>query len=262
MGQKNIQSLERGLDLLFLFAEGKASLSMEEISSRSGLPKSTCYRFMQTFKRKNLVEPDGESGRYRLGVRFLRLESAVQNSLSIAPISLPHLKKLSQVSGETAQLVVLNRTEGICVERVESTAALRVMPDKGTPIYLHSGASGKVILAYLSPEERSRVIREKGLKKLTPNTITEPAVLRKELDEIRKREIAYSDQEIYQGVKAVAAPIFDFRGKVVASVCVAGPRERLTTKKVSLLIPSIKEAARSISVQLGGSTERDEEKEE
>jgi DNA-binding IclR family transcriptional regulator len=262
MGQKTIQSLERGLDLLFLFSEEKPSLTMEEISSRSGLPKSTCYRFMNTFKRKNLVELDGASGRYRLGVRFLKLESAVQSSLSIAQISLPHLKRLSQVSGETAQLVVLNKNEGVCVERVESTATLRVMPDKGTPICLHSGASGKVILAYLSPEERARIIQEKGLKKLTANTITDPAVLRKELDEIRRRGIAQSDQEIYEGVKAVAAPIFDFRGKVVASVCVAGPRDRLTAKKVSLLIPSIKKAARSISVQLGGKTERNEKKEE
>jgi len=262
MGQKTIQSLERGLDLLFLFAEGKSSLTIEEISSRSGLPKSTCYRFLSTFKRKNLIELNGESGRYRLGVRFLKLESAVQNSLSIAQISLAYLKKLSQASGETAQLVVLNKNEGICVERVESTATLRVMPDKGTPIYLHSGASGKVIMAYLSPEERARIIQEKGLKKVTANTITDPAVLRKELDEIRRRGIAFSDQEIYQGVKAVAAPIFDFRGKVVASICVAGPRERLTSQKVSLLIPSIKEAARNISGQLGGNIERNEEKEE
>ncbi len=262
MGQKTIQSLEKGLDLLFLFTEERPALSIEEISALSGLPKSTCYRFLNTFKKKNIFELNGTSGKYRLGVRLLKLESVIRNSMSVVQIALPYLQKLSKISGETAQLVVLNKSEGICVERVESTATLRVMPDQGTPIHLHSGASGKVIMAYLSPEERTRIIREKGLKKLTANTITDPAVLRKELDEIRRRGIGHSDQEIYQGVKAVAAPIFDFRGKVVASVCVAGPRERLTPKKVSLLIPAIKEAARSISVQLGGNIERNEKKEE
>jgi IclR family KDG regulon transcriptional repressor len=262
MGQKTIQSLERGLDILFLFTEKKPALTITEIASLCCLPRSTCYRFMNTLKRKNLIELDGVSGRYRLGVRFLKLESAVQSSLNIAQISLPYLKKLSQFSGETAQLVVLNKNEGICVERVESTATLRVMPDKGTSISLHSGASGKVILAYFSQEERARIIQEKGLKKLTGNTITDPALLRKELDEIRKQGFAQSDQEIYQGVKAVAAPIFDFHGKVLASVCVAGPRDRLTAEKVFLLIPSIKRAARGISLQLGGKIEKKEKREE
>jgi DNA-binding IclR family transcriptional regulator len=251
MGQKTIQSLEKGLDILFLFIEERPSLTVEEISSRSRLPKSTCYRFLNTLKKKNVIEFDGVSGKYKLGVRLLKLENAIHNSMRIVEISIPYLQELSDLSGETAQLVVLNKNEGVCVERVESTATLRVMPDKGTPIHLHSGASGKVIMAHLSPEEKDRIIKEKGLRRFTANTITNPDVLRKELDEIRKRGYAVSDQEIYQGVKAVAAPIFNSRGKITASICVAGPRERVTAKKVTLLVSQIKEAARNISNQLG-----------
>ncbi len=251
MSQKTIQSLEKGLDILFLFIEEKPSLTVEEISRRSRFPKSTCYRFLNTLKKKNVIEFDGVTGKYKLGVRLLRLESAIYNSLSMAEISIPYLHQLSDFSGETAQLVVLNKSEGICVERVESAATLRVMPDKGTPIHLHSGASGKVIMAYLSSEERDRIIQEKGLRKFTPNTIINPDALRKELDEIRKRGYAMSDQEIYQGVKAIAAPIFNSRGKITASICVAGPRDRLTPKKVTILVSRIKEAARNISDQLG-----------
>jgi len=251
MGQKTIQSLEKGLDILFLFIEEKPSLTVEEIAQRGRLPKSTCYRFLNTLKRKNVIEFEGASGKYKLGVRLLKLESAIYNSLSIAEISIPYLQQLSDLSGETAQLVILNKNEGICVERVESTATLRVMPDKGTPIHLHSGASGKVIMAYLSTEERDRIIKEKGLRKFTANTIINPDALRKELDEIRKRGYGVSDQEIYQGVKAVAAPIFNSRGKITASICVAGPRDRVTPKKVTILVPRIKEAARNISNQLG-----------
>jgi IclR family transcriptional regulator, KDG regulon repressor len=251
MGQKRIQSLEKGLDLLFLFTEEKPALSVEEISARSGLPKSTCYRFLNTFKQKNIMELNGTSGKYCLGVGLLKLESVVHSSLSIARIAIPYLQNLSDISGETAQLVVLHKNEGVCVERVESTAALRVMPDKGNTIYLHSGASGKVILAHLPPEERGRIIREKGLKRLTASTITDPTILQKELGQICRRGYAVSDQEIYQGVKAIAAPIFDFQGKIAASVGVAGPRERMTAKRASFLIPCIKEAANEISIRLG-----------
>ena len=256
MGQKRIHSLEKGLDILFLFSEKKPLLSIHEISELSGLPKSTCYRFLGTLKQKNVIEQNGTSGKYRLGVRLLKLESVIRSSINIAQIAFPHLQRLSDFSGETAQLVILNKNEGICVERVESRATLRVMPDPGTLIYLHSGASGKVILAYLSEEEKVRVIQEKGLKKITPNTITDPAVLNKELDEIRRRGFAISDQEIYQGVKAVATPIFDFEGKVVASICVAGPRERMTAKKISLLIPALREAAQKITKELGGGAKK------
>lgn len=251
MGQKTIQSLEKGLDLLFLFTEEKPLLTIEEISSSGGLPKSTCYRFLSTFKKKNLVDLDGTSGKYKLGVRLLKLASVIHHSMSIAQIALPYLQKLSAVSGETAQLVVLTQNEGVCVERVESTETLRVMPDRGATIHLHSGASGKVIMAFLPEEERSRIIQEKGLKRFTPNTITRPAALNRDLEEIRKRGYALSDQEIYMGVEAVVAPIFDHRGRVTASVCVAGPRERFTHKKVASLIPRVKEAARNISVHLG-----------
>jgi len=84
MGQKTIQSLEKGLNIIFLFIEEKPSLTVEEIAQRSGLPKSTCYRFLNTLKRKNVIEFEEASGKYKLGVRLLKLESAIYNSLSVA----------------------------------------------------------------------------------------------------------------------------------------------------------------------------------
>jgi hypothetical protein len=100
------------------------------------------------------------------------------------------------------------------------------------------------------------VIREKGLRKYTPNTITEPETLKEHLKSIRRLGYATSDQEIYTGVKALAAPIFDYSGRVVASICVAGPRERFTQEKFTLLLDYVKRAAHSITAKLGGKEDK------
>jgi DNA-binding IclR family transcriptional regulator len=254
MSQKNIQSLERGLDILFLFTQRKPLLTIEEISSMARLPKSTSYRFASTLMRKGLLESDKSNGKYKLGVRLLRLHSAVLSSLDIRDIALPFMQRLSEISRETVQLVILTKDEGMCIEKVESSETLRVMPDKGHIIGLHSGASGKVIMAYLSPEQQERIIREKGLRKFTPHTIDNPMVLDRELKKIRTQGYAVSQQEIYLGVNAVAAPIFDYLGKVTGSISVAGPRERLTKDKIALLLKPVIEAAQGVSERLGASS--------
>ena len=200
----------------------------------TGLPKSTCYRFLNTLKKKNLLEYDSVLGMNKLGVRLLKLESVILSlsPIDLARISLPFMQELSRISGETTQLLILKKDEGVCIEKVESPQTLRVMPDKGTIIELHSGASGKVIMAYLTDEQQNRIIEEKGLKYFTPNTITDPIVLKKQLREIRKLGYAISDQELFTGVSALAAPIFDFNDKVIASICVVGPENDLPKGKL------------------------------
>jgi len=256
MGQKTIQSLERGLDILFLFTEKKPALTIEEIASLSGLPKSTCYRVLKTFKKKNLIELNGDPGKYKLGVRLLKIESVIHKSIKVAAISMHYLQELSTISGETAELVILNKDEAVCIEKVDSAETLRVMPDKGAVMGLHSGASGKVIMAYLSEEQQNKIIEEKGLKKFTAYTIIDPILLKRHLQKIRKVGYATSDQEFSPGVRALAAPIFNLNNKIIASICVVGPRERLTSRKISLLIDDVLEASREITKRLGGETKQ------
>jgi DNA-binding IclR family transcriptional regulator len=252
MAQKTIQSLAKGIDILFSFTEDTPLLTIDEISCNVGMPKSTCYRFLNTLKIKKMVDFDPSSGKYRIGARILKLESIAHRSLDIARIAFPFLKKLCEVSGETSQLVILNDEEGVCVEKVDSPHALRVMPNKGMAIGLHSGASGKAIMAHLSREEQDRIIKEKGLPRVTPKTITDPVLLRQRLQEIKKQGYAISEGEIYTGVKAVAAPIFDHRRKVTGSICVAGPIERLTQEKTNPLIVHVLDSAKGISKVLQG----------
>jgi DNA-binding IclR family transcriptional regulator len=253
MAAKSIQSLAKGIDILFLFTEDCPLLTVEKIASKTGIPKSTCYRFLNTLRTKKMVDLDPSSGKYRLGVHILELESVVTKSLNVSQIAVPFLTSLCSVSGETAQLVVLAGDKGVCVETVESPHALRVMPNKGTEIGLHSGAAGKIILCYLNPQEQERVIRVTQLPAFTRNTITDAVRLREQLREIKEQGYAVTEEEIYAGVKAIAAPIFDHRKKVVASVCVAGPMDRLTDEKTKRLIGHVVAAAQNITELLRGS---------
>jgi len=256
MTQKTIKSLEKGLDILFLFTEKKPLLTAEEISEISGFPKSTAYRLLNTLKRKGLVEVDSVTGQHKLGVKLLRLHSIILNLLDIAVKSLPYMKKLAEISGETSQLVLLSRNKAICIEKVESAQALRVMPDKGSLIGLHSGASGKAVMAFLNAEEQDRVIKEEGLKAYTRNTITDPVLLKEKLKVVREQGYAFSSGEITLGTNAIAAPIFDFSGRVTASVSLAGPRERFDQQKIVSALPHLIDAAHEISQKLGATEEK------
>lgn len=255
MGQKRIQSLEKAIDILFAFDRERPYLTMKEISSMVGLPKSTCYRFITTLKRTGLIEFDPDVAKYKLGVRLLKLESAIQTSLDITKIALPYMRELASISGETAQLMILSKDEVVCVERVEGPGVLRVMPDKGNVIGLHSGASGKAIMAFLSDEEQDRIIKEKGLKQYTPNTITDPELLKTDLKKVRSLGYAISYQEIYRGVKAVAAPIFDHKNRVRGSIGLAGPGERFSQDIFNLMLNHVSKAARNITEKLGANIE-------
>ena len=254
MPQKRIKSLEKAIDILFAFSRGTSYLTIENIASMADMPKSTCYRFVNTLKKKGLIEFDPDVFKYKLGVRLLKLESAIQKSLNITKIALPFMKELSLFSGETAQLMILSNDQAVCVERVESFGVLRVMPKKGNVIGLHSGASGKAIMAFLSDEEQDRIIKEKGLQKYTQNTITDPERLKMDLRQIRNLGYAISKQEIYTGVNAVAVPIFNHSNRVRGSIGLAGPIERFSQEKIKQVVPQILTAAQEITAQLGGNS--------
>ena len=144
-----------------------------------------------------------------------------------------------------------NLEVGVCIEKVESSRALAVRPDKGTVISLHAGASGKAIMAFLSPAEQQKIIKQKGLPKIGPNTIVDPDELQKDLARIKEQGFAASDQEIYHGVRALSAPVFGPENRVMASVGIAGPRERFGQEQLESMTGPVIKTARDISLKLG-----------
>ncbi len=241
-----LSTLEKCVQILTLFTETTPRLSIEEISSRLGLPRSTVYRYISTLKKYQLIADDVHPGVYRLGEWIFTLARAVTRS-SVQEIALPFMEELQRKYGETVILSALRNDRGVCLEKVEGTHALRVSHDRGAIFPLHAGASGKVLLAYLPSEDQARIIHTQGLPRFTKTTITNPDRLMAELARIQAQGYAESNGEVTAGTYGIGAPIFDRRGKVVAAISVAAPVQRLQGRKQTQIIRVVTETAAQIS---------------
>ncbi len=246
------QSLAHGLDILLLYDTSHPIFTVAEISKRLGYSQSKTYRLIRTFVKYGLIKEDSGTARYSLGLNALRLGLLAQQHFNISMIARPFMKELSLLSKETVVLTAVNGTKGIVIERVESEEPIRYsLFQPGASLPLHCGASSKILMAYLSEEDWDRIINKEGLKRYTPNTITDMGQLKAHLKEIRKKGYAFSDQEVDRDVRAMAAPILNGMGELEAGLSVAGPAYRINKKKVSRITKSVMEYAKKISNQIG-----------
>ena len=253
MATKTLQSLERGIDLLFLFSEEKPILSLEDLSRALELPESTAYRLAATLCKKSVLVRSASGKGYELHASLLRLLGVVRARIDIGSLALPSLQKLARESGETSQLCLLQGNEVVCAEAVSSTNTIRFMPEKGRAVPLHTSALGRAVLAFLPESMLARYIQGSGLRAMTPYTITDPRKLRALLAQIRAQGWAVSFQQNLVGARGVAAPIFDHQDKVVASLGISGPHPRFSDRAARNLASSLQDHARSLSRALGAS---------
>jgi len=247
---KELSTLAKGIRILSLFDEIRPIIDVSAISTLLNLPKSTAYRYIATLKSQGLIEEDTKPGHYRLGLKILELSWVARKNLDILNIALPVMKELMEKTQETVFLFVPYGQKAVCIERIESPHPLRLTFERGRTLFLHAGASAKILMAYLSEEEQKKIIREIGLPKLTERTIVDPERLKVELQDIRKRGYAVSHGEVDPTSRAIGAPILDEYGKIIAGVSIAGPKHRFNESKLKSFIPIVVEAANRITQQL------------
>ena len=246
------QSLAHGLAILLLYDSTTHSFTVAEISNRLGYSLSKAYRLVRTLVRHGFLQQSPGKAQYSPGLSALKLGLVAQQNLNLAVIARPLMKELSLLSKETVLLTAVNGTRGICIERVESEEPIRYsLFQPGASLPLHSGASSKILMAYLPEEEWDRIIKTEGLKRYTDHTITKAEKLKVHLREIRKKGYAWSDQEVDRDVRAVAAPIFNGAGELVAGLSVTGPVYRITKKRLDSLGKLVVKYAQQISSKLG-----------
>jgi DNA-binding IclR family transcriptional regulator len=149
----------------------------------------------------------------------------------------------------------------ICADIIASPRAVKFMTAKGYTMPLYAGAPGKTLLAFKDPAFIDQLIETTGLARLNKNTITDSEKLKRDLANIRKFGYSESDSEFESDVCSVAAPIFDYKGQVIASISVAGPAERIFRENKERLIDLVKESANMISSELGCRKTREEKEE-
>jgi IclR family transcriptional regulator, KDG regulon repressor len=246
------RSLVHGLDILLLYDTSTPCLTVSEISKKLGYSLSKTYRLTRALLKRGFLRENPGTAEYALGLSSLRIGLLAKQNLDLPAVARPFMKELALLAKETVLLTVINGTRGICLERVESEEPIRYsLFQPGADLPLHCGASSKVLLAYMNEEDWDRIIAKEGLKRYTDKTITEVEGLKSHLREIRRKGYAFSDEEADRDVRAVAAPIFDAAGELVAGLSVAGPAYRIKKKRVGSLVKLVMECAGKISLSLG-----------
>jgi IclR family transcriptional regulator, KDG regulon repressor len=245
------QSLAHGLNVLLLYDADHLSLTVAEISKMLNFSQSKTYRMIRTLTQYGLLRENPGTARYSLGLNALRIGLLAQQNFNISQVARPLMKELSVQTKETVLLTAVNGTKGICLERVESDEPIRYsMFQPGAILPLHAGASSKVLMAYLPEGEWDRIIEKERLVRFTPYTIIDASKLKAHLREIRRKGYAFSDQEVDREVRAVAAPVLNAMGELVAGLSIAGPAYRISKKRVSELGKLMVQYAQKVTSQL------------
>jgi len=247
---------ERALDVLICFIGADGELGVSEIARRLNIDKSSVHRFLVALKRKGFVVDNPRTRRYGLGFRALELSRALTLQMNLEQQAIPYLRELRDAIGETAGLSVRVGSKRVHVAQVESTHEIRRTIQVGLPLPLHMGANGKVMLAFLPPEEREMIL---SLSLADGPPISSEAVedLRHELDRTARRGYSITEGERVPGSRTMAAPVWTWRQDVIA-VVVSGPEGRFTRDAAQAAVPLLLDVAHRLTRQLGGQQQMSE----
>jgi DNA-binding IclR family transcriptional regulator len=247
----SIQSIERAAAILRLLSGRSRRLGVGELAGELGLPKGTVHGILRTLQNVGFVEQDAETGKYQLGAALLHMGSSYLDGNELRTRALNWADSLAARANESVRIGTLHGGRALVVHHVFRPDNSRQALEVGALLPGHATALGKVLLAH-NPYATDELIAL-GLDSFTARTVTDPAVLRAELTEVRDRGWATDLEELVEGEVSLAAPIQDRRGATVGAIGISGPIERLSEKGIprSELISYVRETARSVSRDLG-----------
>lgn len=247
-GASTVQSVDRAISILEILARtGEAGVT--ELALELGVHKSTAFRLVAALEKRSLVEQQHGRGKYRLGTGILRLAGATTARLDLIQESRGVSRLLAQQVGETVNIAVLSDGAALYMDQVAGSSALQPHNWVGQRIPLHATSNGKVLLSGLDPTEAQRQAGE--LRRYTTHTITSWDALAREIDEVRARGYGLAIDELEIGLTAVAAPIHNSHGEVIASISVSGPTFRIDARRLPQLAAAVVRAAEDVSFRLG-----------
>lgn len=249
-GKKNIKSIVKMSNIIDVIAYEQNAVSLSELSKRLGIAKSTLHGLLSTLVNIRYLEQEQETGRYKLGVQLFELGSQIANTWNEKTIAKSYMEKLVEETGETVHLGMLSNGEVLYVDKQEANSSIRIGTAPGLKLPLHCTGVGKVLLAY-SDEKEIQKILSSDLKKYTDYTIDDTKILGQQLIDIRKAGYGFDNQEFVDGLRCIAAPIFDRQSRVIFSLSISGPLSRMKEKEIIKYRNLLLEASSSISEKLG-----------
>ena len=243
-------AVDRTIAILEAVGTHASGMSNAEISRKLRIPKSSASYILRALEKHGYLRRDGD-GKYRLGLKVLNLGRGALSGVDVREVALPIMRALVEHVHITSHLAILDGTQAVYVERVESPGFIKMDTWVGRRMEVYSTSVGKALVAHLPEAQVQAILRERGMKRRTPTTITNPARFLRELEQVRERGYAFDDEENSPGVRCVAASVFNAAGEVEAALNVTGTTQQVNKETLPRVIELVKESARRVSSQLG-----------
>lgn len=248
-GSDFVQSLDRGLAVIRAFGPGRERLSLSDVARETGLTRAAARRFLLTLVKLGYVRSDGRE--FSLRPRVLELGYAYLSGLAMPEIASPHLEELVARVRESSSISVLDGDHIVYVARVPTKRIMTVAISVGTRFPAYATSMGRVLLAGMAPADLDRYLAEADFESFTGRTVTDPDRLREIVREVAKQGYALVDQELEEGLRAIAAPIHGAGGAVTAAINVSAHASRVSMAAMRAeLLPAMQETARRIEADL------------
>jgi len=245
----HVQILSRAIAVLFTFTPRTPEMTLDAFAERLDLNKTSLLRILRTLEHERFVIREGE--RYRLGPRVLELGNVYLSSLSVQEIARGPMERLARELGQTVSLAILDGLDVVYIGIEHAQREVGIQGEVGGRHLAHATGLGKVMLADLDDDRLEALLSGTELKRLTHRTIVDPVALRERLRTVRAAGYALDDEERAIGIRCVAAPIFDHRGRVIAAMSVAGPIFHMLDEDVPEVRDKLLAAVASVSERLG-----------
>jgi len=245
------QTLIKAVNILECFSPEKPELGVREVARMIELSSSATGRLMLAMKDLGILNQNPSTKTYSIGARSLAWAGIYLSTCDIRVVAMPYMEELHQSTRETISLYILDGTERVCVERLESPQNVRIVARIGRRLPLYAGSAGKAFLAFLNEDRREEIIQAIELKPFTPDTIQDKTELRSQLVGIRLQGFAVSHGEWTPEATGLAAPIFGQRDELTAVITISGPSQRFNDDVVREYGLILKNAAQKISSSMG-----------
>lgn len=250
MKMSEVQVLDRSLDIVEIVAATQKGLGISHIAEKSGLPKATVHRLVTALCMRGYLQKD-HSNNYQVGIKLIEVASYHINELELQTEVRPYLKEIVQQLNLTAHLGVLDQDKVVYVEKQDLFSRFGLYAQIGYRIPAYCSSMGKCLLSALPEETLTETLRGCHFVKFTDNTIADFKSLKQELQKVRSRGWAMDDQEERLGQRCIGAPIYDYRGEMIAAISASGNLTTLPDENIEKVATYVMRIAREISHKIG-----------
>ena len=247
-----VQSVDRALSIIETLAEDDEGYRLSDLAIRTGLSTSTVHRLLGTLENRRFVQFDRAESKWHVGARSFTVGATFARRRNFSTQAIPYLRRLRDLTRETANLAVVDDEFIVVLTRIESREIMRSLTKLGGRVAMVASGVGKAVLATYSNEDVSAIIRHHGMPRLTEKSIVRPGDLFKQLETIRHQGYAIDDEEACMGLRCIAAVVYNDCSEPLAAISVSGMTTRLTDDRLPALGQTVREVAAELTFALGG----------